>query len=162
MHSSPFSRRVAPCAPLLSSLTKDRKERDGDNADGEAATGRCAAGWQGARQAYMTNQPRQTAATPDLPTTIPTPPLPACSSSCIPDCIRPQIAAHALQIVTHIVSQHLNTHPTLSTQPGVISPVSVLLALIALPIASEVTRVSSYVFCLGFVLELLLLARFCS
>ena len=92
MHSSPFSGGVAHCAPLLSSLTKNRKECDGDNADGEAATGRRAAGWQCAKQAYMANQPRHTAATPDLLTTIPTPPLPACSSSSIPDCIRPQNA----------------------------------------------------------------------
>ena len=48
MHSSPFSGRLAHCAPAHSSLTSDRMERDGDDADGRGATCGRAAGWQGA------------------------------------------------------------------------------------------------------------------
>jgi len=82
MHSSPFSGRVAPCAPPLWSWTTDEKEIHGNNADVEGATGGRTAGWQGARQVCqcMAIQPRYTAATPDLPTTILTPPLRAYSS----------------------------------------------------------------------------------
>ena len=57
MHSSLFSGRVAHCAPAHSSLTKNQKERDGDDADGGGATFGRWAGWQGARHAFMTNQP---------------------------------------------------------------------------------------------------------
>jgi len=71
MHSSPFSGRLAHCAPPHSSLTKDQKERDGNDADGGGATCGRAAGWQGARQACMANVPYHIAATPDLPISMP-------------------------------------------------------------------------------------------
>ena len=38
MNSSPFSGHLAHCSPLYSSLTKDRNERAGDDADGGGAT----------------------------------------------------------------------------------------------------------------------------
>jgi len=57
MHSSPFSGYLAHCSPLYSFLTKDRNERAGDDADGGGATCARAAGWPGARQACMANQP---------------------------------------------------------------------------------------------------------
>jgi len=52
-----------------------------NNADVAGATGGRASGWQGAKEAYRAIQRRHTAATPDWPTTTPTPPLPACSIS---------------------------------------------------------------------------------
>ena len=89
---------------------------------------------------------------PDLPTTIPTPTLahlfilPA--SLILFDHKMLQIATHALQIVNRIISQRLTTHPTLSTQPGVISMSLSLLVLFALPHHPQITFASSHVFCL--------------
>jgi len=56
---------------MYSSLTKDQKERASDDADGGSTTCARAAGWPGARQACMPNQPRHTAATPNFPTSLP-------------------------------------------------------------------------------------------
>ena len=71
MHSSPFSGQLAHCSPLYSSLTKDQNERAGDDADCGGSTCARAAGWPCARQACMPNILRHTAATPDLPTSLP-------------------------------------------------------------------------------------------
>ena len=57
MHSSPFFRRLAHCAPAHSSLVSGLKERDGDDADGGGAACRRAAGWQCAGHACMAGLP---------------------------------------------------------------------------------------------------------
>jgi len=57
MHSSPFSGRLAHCAPAHSSLASGWKERDGDDADGGGAACGRAAGWQGAGHACVAGQP---------------------------------------------------------------------------------------------------------
>ena len=67
-----------------------KKRKAGENADGEGATGGRAAGWQGARQAYIAIQPRYTAATPDLPRQHPLHPCMPVQAFCMADRIRPQ------------------------------------------------------------------------